>query len=181
MDGGFIRVDKGPWTIKTIPEKKETMGYLKSLIWTSQRGRHLILPWQCSSLTCHLVTWALQWERTGRRFQTVPRFYLDSVLTAAQIAICPPVLFIHPDSFSFTSLLQLNSNPAAWPCSQYPAVMQLLPPLQLGSVCCYQYRHFCIPIHFPTLASTASLKLLRGLICLTFSAILQPGQMRLGL
>lgn len=32
MEGGIIRLDKGTRTIKIIPEKKEIMGYLKTLI-----------------------------------------------------------------------------------------------------------------------------------------------------
>ena len=59
--------------------------------------------------------------------QAVPGLYLDSVPTAAPVATCSPVLFVPPDLLSFTSLLQLNSHPAACPCGQQPAVMQPLP------------------------------------------------------
>lgn len=58
--------------------------------------------------------WPVTWEPTGRRFQTVPGLYLESVSTATWIAICSLVLlFIHLYLFSFPSLLQLNSDPAA--------------------------------------------------------------------
>lgn len=171
MEGGIIRLDKGTWTIKIIPEKKRSWDIWRPSLdsikrKTSNTAMAMILP--------DLSPESPQAEDSKQSQDFTLSLSLQPLeLPSVHLSFYSFIYTCFPSPHFSSSTLTLQPTASSHAASS--------PSLQLGSVCFYQYRSLCILTYFPTLASTAYLKLLRGHVYLTFSTILQPGHICLGL